>query len=79
MSARADRRVELAREAAAFLDSVGEHKRANDVRSLCVANASYKVTLSQLHKDNMILRSASAPRGDAPNPSDNTITGDEQQ
>jgi hypothetical protein len=63
MSARADRRVELAREAAAFLDSIGEHKRANDVRSVCVANASYKVTLATLHRDNMALRERLAGRG----------------
>lgn len=56
MSAKADRRVQVAREAADYLDSIGERKRANDVRSVCRANASYKTTLAQLHRDNMDLR-----------------------
>lgn len=57
MSAKADKRVEMARKTADFLDGIGEHKRANDVRSVCVANSSYKTTLAQLHRDNMRLRS----------------------
>lgn len=56
MSARARARIAAAREVADFLDSIGEHKRANDVRSVCRSNDSYRVTLAQLHSDNMALR-----------------------
>jgi hypothetical protein len=56
VSARAEARVAAAREVADFLDSIGEHKRANDVRSVCRSNDSYRVTLARLHSDNMALR-----------------------
>lgn len=56
MSSNAKRRIEEAREAADFLASIGEHKRAECVRSVCRANSSYAVTLAQLHGDNAGLR-----------------------
>lgn len=57
MSARARARIEAAKVAADYLASIGQHKMANDVRSVCRSNDSYRVTLGQLHKDNMELRS----------------------
>lgn len=56
MSAKAVAAVTEARKVAAFLDSIGEHKRANDVRRVCRSNDSYRITLQQLHRDNMALR-----------------------
>ncbi|WP_305096500.1 hypothetical protein [Croceibacterium aestuarii] len=56
MSEKARAAVAEARDVALFLDSIDEHKRANDVRRVCRSNDSYRVTLSQLHKDNMALR-----------------------
>ncbi|MBL4858666.1 MAG: hypothetical protein JKY36_05650 [Erythrobacter sp.] len=56
MSAKAIKAVEDAREVADFLDSIGEHKRANDVRRVCRSNDSYRGTLSVLHRDNQLLR-----------------------
>lgn len=50
--------VAEARSVAEFLDSIGEHKRANDVRAVCRSNDGYRVTLQQLHRDNMALRQA---------------------
>jgi len=63
MSARAISAVTTARKVADFLDSIGEHKRANDVRHVCRSNDSYRVTLGTLHRDNMALRAASTPKG----------------
>lgn len=59
METRAQTAVRQAREVADFLDGIGEHKRANDVRRVCRSNDSYRVTLQQLHKDNMALRGKS--------------------
>src|SRR5688500_7026878 len=56
MSAKAIAAVTTARDVAAFLDWIGEHKRANDVRRVCRSNDSYRVTLATLHRDNMDLR-----------------------
>lgn len=56
MSARAEKAVADARKVADFLDEIGCPKMANDVRRVCRSNDSYRVTLSQLHKDNMALR-----------------------
>lgn len=56
MSARAEAAVDAARKAADHLDELGEHKMANDVRRVCRSNDSYRVTLSTLHRDNMVLR-----------------------
>lgn len=53
---RADYNVAAARAVADWLEGQGEHKRAEDVRRLCRCNASYRVTLSTLHRDNMELR-----------------------
>lgn len=52
----ATRILNLAQQAAKYLDSVGEHKRANDVRALTRANYGYRSTVQQLHRDNMALR-----------------------
>lgn len=60
MSARSIARIEAAREAAKYLDGIGQHKFANDVRSVCRSNDSYRVTLAQLHRDNMELREGAA-------------------
>lgn len=56
MAERAITAVAEARKVADFLDSIGEHKRANDVRRVCRSNDSYRVTLQTLHRDNMALR-----------------------
>jgi hypothetical protein len=56
MSARSVRAVDDARKVADFLDSIGEHKRANDVRHVCRSNDSFRITLKTLHCDNMALR-----------------------
>lgn len=50
-----------AREVATWLDSIGEHKRANDVRNVCRSLDTARNALSQLHKDNMELRRKLAP------------------
>jgi hypothetical protein len=56
MSAKAQSAVLEARKVADFLDSIGEHKRANDVRQVCRSNDGYRQTLAKLHKDNMALK-----------------------
>lgn len=56
MSARAIRAVADAKKVAEFLESGGQHKRANDIRRVCRSNETYRATLGQLHRDNMALR-----------------------
>lgn len=56
MAERALKAVADAMAVAKFLDGIGEHKRANDVRRICRSNASYRTTLQMLHRDNMALR-----------------------
>lgn len=56
MSARAIARIAAARKAADYLASIGQHKLANDVRSVCRSNDSYRGTLQALHRDNAELR-----------------------
>lgn len=56
MSGRAETIVAEARKVADFLDSIGEPKRANDVRRVCKSNDTYRNTLRMLHRDNMALR-----------------------
>lgn len=58
MMAKADIYQRGARDAADYLDTLGQHKWANDIRSLCRSMDTCRVTMSQLHKDNMTLRSA---------------------
>lgn len=41
---------------AQFLDSIGEHKRANDVRRVCRSLAGTQATLKVAYRDNMKLR-----------------------
>lgn len=53
---RAERHTLAAREVAGFLDSIGEHKRANDVRSVCKSLSTARTTMAALHRDNMALR-----------------------
>ena len=48
--------VRTARDVAEFLDGIGQHKRANDVRRVCRSNDTYRTTLQALHRDNMDLR-----------------------
>lgn len=48
--------IEDAKRVATFLDTIGEHKRANDVRKLCRSNAQLRVTARALLSDNMTLR-----------------------
>lgn len=54
--AKAEIHLRAARETASFLDSIGERKRANDVRNVCRSLDTARITLSQLHNDNMQLR-----------------------
>ena len=61
MAEKAVQAVVAARAAADFLDSIGEHKRANDVRRVCRGNDSYRITLQTLHRDNMALRNGDHP------------------
>ncbi len=53
---RAERHSKAAREAAEFLDSIGEYKRANDVRAVVNSLSTARVTMAALHRDNMELR-----------------------
>lgn len=53
---RADTHVTQAREVVAFLDSIGEPKRANDVRFVLRSLATARATMGVLHRDNMELR-----------------------
>ena len=55
-STRSLQTVKSAHSVADYLDGIGEHKRANDVRSLCRSNLTFRTTLQQLHRDNMELR-----------------------
>lgn len=52
---RADQHHRAAIEVAQFLDSIGEHKRANDVRAIYRSLASARSTLSTIHSDNLRL------------------------
>ncbi len=63
--AHASAAVRVAREVADWLDARGEHKQANDGRRVCRSNDSYRVTLQQLHRDNMKLRARLEERVDA--------------
>jgi hypothetical protein len=56
MSANSESAAKVAREVAAFLDAMGERKRANDVRRVCRTNDAYRATMQVLHRDNMALR-----------------------
>lgn len=51
-----EKTVEEARKVAEHLDTIGEHKRANDIRRLCRSNSSMRTTLKLLRQDNMELR-----------------------
>lgn len=53
---RAERHTLAAMDVAKWLDEQGEHKRANDVRSVCRSLSTARVTMSVLHRDNMALR-----------------------
>lgn len=53
---RAERHTRAALDVAAWLDSIGEPKRANDVRSVCRSLSTARVTMAALHRDNMELR-----------------------
>lgn len=59
MSDRSVSKVEVAREVADWLDAQGEHKRANDIRSLCRSNDSLRETCSRLSSDIAALRKGS--------------------
>lgn len=54
--AKAERLVLAARKAADRLELVGFAKQAEDVRRVCRANSSYRVTCRQLYLDNVALR-----------------------
>lgn len=41
-------KIAAGREVAQFLDGLGEHKRANDIRSLCRSATSLRETCSRL-------------------------------
>lgn len=41
-------KIRAAREVAEFLDSIGEHKRANDIRSVLRSTSSLRETCSRL-------------------------------
>ena len=56
MSEGSAKSIEDAKNVAAFLDTIGEHKRANDVRKLCRSNAQLRVTARALLSDNIALR-----------------------
>jgi len=53
---RAERHTREALDVVAFLESIGETKRANDVRAVCRSLTTARVTMSALHRDNMALR-----------------------
>lgn len=55
---RAERHTRAAGEVAEFLDSIGEPKRANDVRAVVRSLSTARVTMAALHRDNMDLRRA---------------------
>lgn len=48
---RGETRIAEARKVAAFLDGLGETKRAEDVRALCRSFAVLKATTSSIHKE----------------------------
>lgn len=56
MSKRQEARVRTGREIADWLDGRGEHKRANDVRSLVRSAESASATLKVIHGDAARLR-----------------------
>lgn len=49
-------KIEAAKRAAEFLESIGETFHANAVRSLCRSNSSLRDTCSRLSRDNAKLR-----------------------
>lgn len=53
---RAARHTLAAMNVADWLDSIGEHKRANDIRAVCRSLSTARATMSALHQDNMALR-----------------------
>jgi hypothetical protein len=55
---RADRHTRAALDVAAWLDEIGEKKRANDVRAVCRSLSTARVTMAALYRDNMALRGA---------------------
>jgi hypothetical protein len=55
---RAERKVRAAQAAADFLDEIGCHGMAGDVRSVCRSNGSYRETCRRLYLDNVALRKA---------------------
>lgn len=62
MAERAITAVAEAIRVAEWLETNGQHKRANDVRRVCRSNDAYRGTLQQLHRDNMALRKQLAAR-----------------
>ena len=48
--------INLARQAAAHLEKAGDHKRAEDVRSLARSNRAQRTMLASLSQDNNTLR-----------------------
>lgn len=49
-------KVQAAKDVADFLDTLFEHKRANDVRALCRSNMGLLETCKRLSADNARLR-----------------------
>lgn len=62
MSHKSDAADRGAREAADYLESLGQHKRAEDIRAACRSLASARATLKTLHRDNMEIRAQLAGR-----------------
>lgn len=56
MSERAVTTVQEAYAVADWLATIGQHKRAEDVRRVCRQNSSYRETCSRLHTENAHLR-----------------------
>jgi hypothetical protein len=48
--------IEDAQKVADFLDTIGQHKRSNDIRRLCRSNSGMRTCLKLLRQDNMELR-----------------------
>ena len=48
---KAENRVKAARAAADHLESLGEHKRAEDVRALCRSFSILRMTTSSIHRE----------------------------
>lgn len=53
---RSDTIVRQCREVVKWLQSERQPQRANDVQSLLIAHTTARVTMSELHSDNMELR-----------------------